>query len=381
MGISDKYHCLKPDHDVLTKEGWKPIAEVTLSDEVACLENGENLVYQHPTEIMHYPNFKGKMYHIKNEQIDLDVTENHRMLVQKQLYLDGKRNGYDKPSLEKASEIIGKHRKYKKNALWEKPVYQFILPEYKQFQAKVLDMNSWLTLFGIMLSCAVTSQKEIQIAVNSRIKRKVITILSTLEYTYSQSIDPLREDIIISDEQLVKYANEININYYNCCLPDWVWDLNKEQARLLMKAVAIGNIGRDNASRLRIFSKDLLDDLQRLCLHAGWSANKTIYYPIDNKTIIRGKCIDDDEVYELMINRSNNSPSVNNHHKQEECLYDFEGPVYCIGVPSQVFYVRRNGKPIWTGNSRETGPVQLLTRQPAEGRSRDKPLSRKVSCH
>ena len=46
-------------------------------------------------------------------------------------------------------------------------------------------------------------------------------------------------------------------------------------------------------------------------------------------------------------------------------------PVFCLQVPSEVFCVRRNGLTVWTGNSRETGATQILTRQPAEGRSRE----------
>jgi hypothetical protein len=46
-------------------------------------------------------------------------------------------------------------------------------------------------------------------------------------------------------------------------------------------------------------------------------------------------------------------------------------PVFCLQVPSEVFYVRRNGKCVWTGNSRSTGHVTSLLRQPLEGRSRD----------
>jgi ribosomal protein L37AE/L43A len=52
-------------------------------------------------------------------------------------------------------------------------------------------------------------------------------------------------------------------------------------------------------------------------------------------------------------------------------MEDFTGKVYCLEVPGNVFYVRRNGKPVWTGNSRGSGPLVMLTRQPAEGRARD----------
>ena len=48
-----------------------------------------------------------------------------------------------------------------------------------------------------------------------------------------------------------------------------------------------------------------------------------------------------------------------------------EVPVFCLSVTSEIFMVRRNGYQVWTGNSRESGPIQLLSRQPAEGRSRD----------
>jgi len=33
-------------------------------------------------------------------------------------------------------------------------------------------------------------------------------------------------------------------------------------------------------------------------------------------------------------------------------------PVFCLEVPSEVFYVRRNGKAVWTGNSRSRGQIE-----------------------
>jgi len=31
---------------------------------------------------------------------------------------------------------------------------------------------------------------------------------------------------------------------------------------------------------------------------------------------------------------------------------DFDDDVYCCSVPNETIYVRLNGKPVWTGNSR-----------------------------
>lgn len=171
--VLDKAHCLRADHDVLTIEGWKPIASITTTDLVATLNKQGQIEYENPTKIHHYPNYKGQMYEIKNANISLDATINHRM------YISRDNTNFE---LVEAHEIIGQQVWYKKNIL---------------------------------------------------------------------------QNILSHDTQTI------------------------------------------------------------------------------------------------------------------ERVYDYEGAVYCISVPNEVFYVRRDGKPVWTGNSRANGPVVQLTRQPAEGRSRD----------
>jgi hypothetical protein len=49
---------------------------------------------------------------------------------------------------------------------------------------------------------------------------------------------------------------------------------------------------------------------------------------------------------------------------REESCEDFVGKVYCLQVSTEIFCVRRNGKAVWTGNSRSRGPRTILTRQP-----------------
>jgi archaellum component FlaG (FlaF/FlaG flagellin family) len=50
-------------------------------------------------------------------------------------------------------------------------------------------------------------------------------------------------------------------------------------------------------------------------------------------------------------------------------IYESGDGVYCLSVPGEIFYVRRNNKEFWTGNSRARGPITMLTHQPPEGKN------------
>jgi hypothetical protein len=140
-----------------------------------------------------------------------------------------------------------------------------------------------------------------------------------------------------------------------------------------------GSYGKTGQLMYYTSSDKLADDFMKLCLHAGFSANKGLHYAAGTQhTRIDGRLVVNKfDIWRLAVIKHRNKPHVNHgHHKKqsvhEEKIYDFEGAVYCLQVPSEVFYVRRNGKSCWTGNSRAAnGPVVMLTRQPAEGRARD----------
>jgi hypothetical protein len=139
-----------------------------------------------------------------------------------------------------------------------------------------------------------------------------------------------------------------------------------------------GSYDKSGSTRYYTSSIKLADEVMRLALHCGWSANKYLHLKAGNEVEIEGrKVVSNYNMWRLGIIKTKNTPEVNHGHKNtqegqlEEIIENYEGGVYCLSVPSEVFYVRRNGLPVWTANSRARGSKTSLTRQAPEGRSRD----------
>lgn len=388
--VEDKVHCLRGNHDVLTgNRGWVGIADVKLTDTVATLSPAGVIEYQHPTAIHHYPDFEGEMYEIENSNISLNVTSNHRMYVSR---IFSRKKLWTAYKLEEAKTINGALVKYKKNGTWSQQDYQFVLPQMidgkqKVRPAKTVDMTAWLTFFGIWMAegwcTSVNNPDNINYSVGlavhkQRVKDALYPALATLGYNYR--IDG--EYCTITDYQLYHLMKPLSVGATNKTLPDWVWSLSTTQCQLLLNSMVLGDgsYKKSDPSKYVYYtgSDKLSDDVMRLALHCGWCSNKSEHIAAGTQTtkkdgsVINTHCT----VWRLSIIKDRCEPCVNHGHThrqsvQTERLYTAKVPVYCITVPNEVFYIRRNGKAVWTGNSRNSGPVVQLTRQPAEGRARD----------
>ncbi|NBX75056.1 MAG: hypothetical protein EBQ92_00680 [Proteobacteria bacterium] len=380
--VEDKLHCLTMDHEVLTYDGWKTYDKLKMSDKIATLVDGE-LQYVKPIDIFYFPNFNKELYHIKSQQVDLTVTMNHRMYVATSKGA-GKFEDFD---LIKASEIVGKHVKYQKNAKWHNDDYQFVLPGIQcnngvNYPDKNLNMDAWLKFFGIWMAEGWTTISKDHRYPNSnshkvqicQCKPRVQKILNGIMTDFGFHYNQIKDKFTINHKQLYEYMSKLSVGAPHKQLPEWVWKLSTRQCKILLENMIIGDGSiQRNTSRYYTSSIKLADDVMRLALHCGWSSNKLLHCKAGNVCYIKGKKVTSNyDMWILTINKCKNTPSVNHSHVKEqniqvEEVYKSKEPVFCLEVPSEVFYVRRNGKAVWTGNSRSRGPTTSLTRQAPEG--------------
>jgi hypothetical protein len=374
--VGDKVACASKGHEVLTRNGFIPIENITLEDEVAVLKDGKYLVYEKPEAVHHYPDFEGEMYHISNQGVDLDVTTNHRMWVSLRghVKVDDKYKDQWMPyGFQYAEDIIGKRLRYKKDAEWIVPDYQYVLPEYKNGQNKIsparaLDMKAWLTFLGIWMAegCAGYSY-GVSIAVNKlRVKNALKEAMPRIGYKYNLSY----EKVHIHDSQLLQVLVPLSVGATNKTLPDWVWMLSKNQCDILLNGMLLGD-GNWTGTGIHYSTSSvkLREDVYRLAIHAGYAADVYKRNLPDLPPMKKDGTyiIPTTDAWIVHIREKRTNPTVNHGHThtqeiQQEYTYHYKGPVYCLTVSSGVFMIRKNFKHVWTGNSRfeERGGKKVL---------------------
>ena len=360
--------CLTPDHDVLTTEGWVPIADVTKKHHVCALLDDGSITYTQPSELYQYNCDNEDMYHIKSQQLDLMTTLNHKMYV--------KPRNATKHGLHEAKTIMGKRVSYQKNGVNAQPEYTFILPAIENHPARELPMDPFLVFLGFWISDGWASHTVrmrpgrktasedylVEICqVNPIDKARLLEVIREMGFTPNTST---KDKVKIDSKQLATYFLPFSVGAPYKRLPEWVWKLSERQCQVLYEGLrrGDGSVTKSNSDVYFTSSKHLADDVQRFALHAGWAANIKARYPVGHTTVLKdGRTITSKHIaYAVNIVKAKCQPTVNHGHVrtqkiQKEGVVKYTGQVYCLEVPSHVFYVRRNGLPVWTGNSSRHG--------------------------
>ena len=355
--MGDKF-CMTDDHDVLTNRGWVPIAEVSTDDMIAQLNRQTSkLEYVHPLETLVFDH-TGDMYEIETQGVSQKVTLNHRMWVKQRYSQD-----YE---LIQAKDIIGKRVRFQSGG---SPINNMDCEI--NFGNQVFtgtNADEFLVILGIFMAegwtyiCEKDHIARIEFAANKkRVQDALYESCEMLGLKYSMNAKTFKW--YINNKDLAIEFEKLSVGATNKTLPIWTKLLSSRQSEILLNSMCLGD-GHETATSLHYSTSSikLRDDIQILAQHAGFTAYYTARYLPGHESILKdGRIIRCNEtLWDIGIRRKRLYPTLNHGHSKEqfgqsEEVSNFEGKVYCLRVPSEVFLVRRNGKCSFTGNSSRHG--------------------------
>ena len=401
--IGDKFSCYDDKTSILTNNGFKLFKDFDIKyDKVATLVNKESIKYVKPTKYFEYDVHNEDMYLLESRFVNICVTMNHKMYVKM-------RKSKDKSfKLQKAEDIVGKDRTHKRGAenglLNSKYIKYFRIPKdnenevdliqnkfkvikkdgklYDDEDRRVFPMDSWLKFISMIICDGhVPKNNSIALIISASKSRKLKLL--------NEIINELNIDIV-STENHSSYKSiyhriwDKDIRYYfmnNYCekaqnkyLPDYVFNLNKEQSRLLLEymikfdgSLETGKNGTSRGLRFSTSSVKLRDNMMILALHAGLSGSYSLSKKKGHEQKIGKNTFKlNFDAWRVNIAPTKNEVCVNGSRKNEhDKIIKYTGKVYCVEAPpSHVVYVRRNGKGMWCGNSRhgQKGTIGMVYR-------------------
>ena len=334
--IGDKF-LLTPDHDVLTSKGCGREERDPGGPSVLPGPSNDTISYRRPTEVYLFHCTEEPVYHVESQQVDLLTTMDHRMYVKK-------RSGA-KFELTKAKHIVHKRVRYKKASngleVFEDP--PTVTPKVHH--------EAFLLLVGIWYAEGwVNRQKDGWVTLVQHKPRVQKVVLECCRLLGLNGNKTKCMKFHIYCRPLFELLEPLSVGAIHKSLPDWCFRLSTAHSRVLMKGLMLGD-GSWRSWEYFTPSFKLKDDVQRLALHCGWSANVKLRTPYT---------INEHLAWQVGIVRKKISPQVNTK-KTHDAIVSYTGTVHCVSVPPDaVFYVRRNGKSVWTGNSSRHGQVSIF---------------------
>lgn len=376
--------CFSETAEILTKNGWKYIKNISNDEKVLTLNLETNKPEYKIINKKIVDVYNGEMFKFKGKNIDTLVTPGHRFVVE---------DRYGKLSLKTAAELnellnVHSHLKIpKSNFSWEidspenfvlKGVNRNILGKSirKDLAEKYtkdieISYDIWMSFIGIYLAeghtektkrngeksnrhsyCIMITQKNAE--KTEKIKELLDKFPKELEWSFKTGKTG-KTIFSIWDARLFDYLYTLG-SCYTKYIPQ---ELKNQSAPLLELLIEWYHMGDGRITNYKgyevknIFSvsKRLMDDFQEIQLKAGGNGN-----------IIESICKKDYKFAGRIIKAKNRKPLYTLKFNKSNYIHidgrflsiekeNFNGNIYCVSVPNETFYVRDNNKCFWSGNS------------------------------
>lgn len=329
--------CYDVETEVLTKGGWKRWPDVTEQDEMATINENAEIEYHRPRRLIRYQHV-GRMYRVESRGVDLLVTPDHKMLACVTTTRKGRKR--EEYSLIKAEDLDSTSHAYLKCGTW------------RGGSAGVISSDV-AALLGFAIGDGYVPTKN-RVRFHLRRERKIVwlrRLVQRLDWSLIEDGDNYTV-WLPDDEKICNIFAGIYDNDREKVIPfRLLTDCNEEVLLGLFEGLmqADGHRGKTGDS-FDTTSQTLAGQFQQLCLHIGLAANVVYTYDAEDRPTSYGT----KPLTRLSIVSRELKPEVNKFIDsvgKTSWIDSWSGEVFCAEVPNNTLYVRRNGKPVWSGNS------------------------------
>lgn len=362
--------CVPIDTEFLTVNGWKSFGDIRDDEKVATVNNNGELQYQIPSKRYEY-DYDGDLVRVTNGRaIDAVVTPNHRMMQR-----DHRSACW---GFEEAQHLKKWHREFMLAALdWcgeqqdtmsiprvprknecdltkskniSRDVYRKVTSKKLYEQHSSYSMNLFLEFLGYFVSEGSTTDVRGPITLSQNIGQlatRMLDVVTEMGFNVASSEYKERQATIsFSDVSLWMWLREnCGAGSANKRFPRWVFDLPKEQLRILYNALMDGDgswctRGRDGSGCYSTTSQILADQFQELCFKLGFRSTSRHVVPEEENW---------SEKWVITVSGNPINHCCDIHGMIESVEY--RGKVCCFTTPNGTIVTRHNGHIIVSGNS------------------------------
>lgn len=337
INVPGNHDCYSDDTEVLTKDGFKHHTNLNENDLIATINPLTlSTEYQEYTDYF-VKNYKGKMLKFNHRNLNSIVTPKHRMFIR-----PSNKDFYEyvtAESLKDSNTSINYIKTYGTNYNSEVNISD-----------DIIKLMAWINTDGSIvnnrLEFKIYQSKEIYV-------QEIRDILNRLGIGYNENkrerkVEKIKDRILLSckpqytftlniknsGKEFLEYLKELLPDKYR--VPSILKNCSKRQVDIYIKEFIKGDGNIKNTSTscwAQIYgTKELLDDLQSLCVTNGYNCRQNINNRGD---------------YELYLNFNEVRPIINSKYIEE---IDYDGNVWCLTTPNSNFITRREGNVAVQGN-------------------------------
>lgn len=343
--------CYAADTDILTDRGWLPFKDLAVSDRVASVSPGGELVYAYPSKLHSYQ-YRGPMYSFRTKTVDLLVTPNHRLYVRPKH--EGEYRFIEAQVVVQEGQVRGNSLYYalRNQFTWQGEALasdSFQVPscDYQRaYAAKPLptfDLGDWCEFLGLYISegSATSYADRHEVSISQQKQENVEKIASllrrmSLTFRYDGRV------FVICNKQLTLYLQQFG-KAHEKAIPRDLLRLPRQYLERLYQSLMRGDGFRRGSEELYVTtSQRLADDVQELLLKLGYNANITLAERSPHESPNWRP------IHRVSRRISRESTIFPREHAS---IVDYDGMVYCCTVePYHTLLVRRHGKSAVCGN-------------------------------